>query len=158
MFSCATLVIFRLATMKDNREFWIIFIAFAKIVTLVFSLPDGKTYVLTLPNGKTQVCFMCSPGHYLEKHCTKDNIKATCNKCPNDMFTPNYNLARKCQECSKTCQTPEEMVTKNCTETSDIVCECREGYYRESGLYGRCLPLHKCPPGQGVKKQGKCFI
>lgn len=144
--------------MMGNQKFWIISIALAMVVTLVFSSPEYKAYILALSNGKTKECFMCPPGYYFEKHCSEDNIKATCNECPNNTFTPNHNLALKCEDCSEACKQPEEEVTANCNKTSDIVCECREGYFREPGPYGRCLLLSVCPPGQGVKKQGRCFI
>lgn len=144
--------------MMGNRKFWIISVALATVVTLVFSSLECKKYVLALCNGKTKECSKCPPGYFFEEHCTEDNFEATCNECPHGTFTPNYNLAHKCEDCSEACKQPEEKVKKNCTKTSDIVCECREGYFREPGPHGRCRPRDVCPPGQGVKKQGRYFM
>ncbi|XP_026881372.2 tumor necrosis factor receptor superfamily member 11B-like isoform X1 [Electrophorus electricus] len=97
----------------------------------------------------TLTCSLCPPGTYMHAFCTatKDTV---CLSCPTNHFTQFWNYLPKCLYCTNICNR-NQIVKEQCSPTRNIVCECKEGYYR---LHDFCVKHTQCPSGFGAKQIG----
>ncbi|KAH3778469.1 hypothetical protein DPMN_179928 [Dreissena polymorpha] len=115
----------------------------------------------TYRTDKGVICYLCPPGKFFVRDCSLDYDSAVCSPCPNGHYIGFNNQAYKCQPCSTVCPNTNyesfddqpEIITANCTSISDIVCECKLEFWRESGYRGMCRRAKKCKEGYGVSAQ-----
>nr|KAF6402747.1 TNF receptor superfamily member 10d [Rousettus aegyptiacus] len=86
----------------------------------------------------------CPPGFYLSEY-TGD-----CMSCRDGVDFTNYmNNLSACLRCSQ-CYPGEEQV-RSCTRTTDTVCQCKPGTYREENSPEFCQPCSSgCPEGKVI--------
>ncbi|XP_052231667.1 tumor necrosis factor receptor superfamily member 16-like isoform X1 [Dreissena polymorpha] len=104
-------------------------------------------------------CIQCQPGTHWVADCATDGGSAVCKPCPEGFYISKYNLAWFCQKCSASCRNTNhgeqeeqrEYVARNCTSTSDLKCQCRDGFWREQEMNGACRTVTSCGLGSGVK-------
>ncbi|XP_064153987.1 tumor necrosis factor receptor superfamily member 1B-like [Anguilla rostrata] len=102
-------------------------------------------------------CSLCKPGFRLKNACS-DTSDTVCQKCNEGtvLATPNY--SKNCFRCSR-CQEDMGLIyTRNCSSSADATCACRTGTYcimrDRDHRCKECRELTRCPPGEGVSKQG----
>ncbi|XP_042563473.1 tumor necrosis factor receptor superfamily member 14-like [Clupea harengus] len=103
-----------------------------------------------------ECCPMCSPGHYVKRHCTEDR-STTCLPCPPSSFTDKPNGLLKCLSCSVCDSSAGLRVKRACSSTSDSLCEPLEGHYCTDPIKDGCrgaVEHTKCSPGQYVNQTG----
>ncbi|CAI5663839.1 unnamed protein product [Oreochromis niloticus] len=85
---------------------------------LVLSLPMTKT---TYTVGGRE-CDYCPAGMY-STDCT------TCEHCPAGTYTTDWNYEDECHRCFEDCNPKFHLkVVQNCTSTSDMKCDCEDGF------------------------------
>ncbi|CAI5663838.1 unnamed protein product [Oreochromis niloticus] len=109
---------------------------------LVLSLPTTKkTYTV---GGRE--CDYCPAGMY-STDCT------TCEYCPAGTYTTDWNYEDECHHCFGDCNPKFHLkVVQNCTSTSDMKCDCEDGFTctrwtRE----GNCMACKKMPDPTSTK-------
>ncbi|XP_068608053.1 tumor necrosis factor receptor superfamily member 1A [Brachionichthys hirsutus] len=104
-------------------------------LVLVF-LSNAQSY----PEVASAVCHpSCPRGYYAAERCTTPAGKYRCEKCSNgETFTAVNNTVDKCRLCGH-CR-HYEVVKRPCTSQSEVVCECREGYYYDANALCRQCP------------------
>ncbi|XP_021372856.1 tumor necrosis factor receptor superfamily member 5-like isoform X2 [Mizuhopecten yessoensis] len=110
------------------------------------------------------VCLMCSPGTYLQRHCTHNLTNSVCKECEVGKFSINYNRAESCETCrteEKGCPIRNAHLVISCNSTTNNFCVCNTGYYYHSKSQnpmtqyeGDCILHSRCPVGEGVKVRG----
>ncbi|KAK3581374.1 hypothetical protein CHS0354_016220 [Potamilus streckersoni] len=127
-----------------------------RMVHAIQGHPDCGMY--TAANGKS--CFLCPPGYYKYSDCNENGKPAGCMPCPDGKFQITCNQATTCASCSSHCRWFNSVIKENCTATSDLVCECKPGYFliNQGGGNGVCNRHGQCPPGQGVSRPGTATV
>ncbi|KAH3778492.1 uncharacterized protein LOC127845056 [Dreissena polymorpha] len=131
-----------------------VLLALCAIVNCVNGLPAN-----TYRTEKGLICYLCPPGKFFVRDCSLDYETAICSPCPNGYYIAISSVAERCQPCSSVCpntnyESPDdqpEIITVNCTSATDIQCECKPGFWRESGFNGMCRRAKLCEEGRGVK-------
>ena len=100
----------------------------------------GCTFITACP---------CPPG----THCPRKDEHG-CVPCPTGTYQDKKTVGIHCIDCRISCG-QREIKVENCTMTSNLMCECKKGFYKPPGPNGLCLPHNSCPPGKGVKIAGK---
>ncbi|KAH3778495.1 uncharacterized protein LOC127845062 isoform X2 [Dreissena polymorpha] len=139
---------------NTNHSFTIVYAAV--VVLYCYAFANGLDDIYYLHNNMS--CLKCQPGTYWVAHCTTDGGSAVCKPCAEGTFTAKYNLAWSCQKCRSSCRNTNhgdseeqrEEVAHNCTSTSDLLCRCRTGLWREPGTNGACRFATSCGLGSGV--------
>ncbi|XP_060767076.1 tumor necrosis factor receptor superfamily member 11B-like [Neoarius graeffei] len=131
-----------------TREFVLtLLVLYSSTASLVLA-QNETTYLHKLPSGRTVLCNRCGPGFRLQQHCTETR-PTKCQPCNDGFYTKYWNYIYDCLPCDW-CSSDEVMV-QECTRSSNRVCACKEGFYRDS--YS-CQPHTVCPVGYGVKEKG----
>ncbi|XP_041062759.1 tumor necrosis factor receptor superfamily member 11A-like isoform X2 [Carcharodon carcharias] len=90
--------------------------------------------------GRVECCSKCPPGKFMEAQCTETS-DSICQPCPDRSYSKDWNFEYfcfRCDECS------HGMTYKqNCTATSNVQCECIEGYVCKDEHCNRCAPKDK---------------
>ncbi|XP_061759805.1 tumor necrosis factor receptor superfamily member 1A [Nerophis ophidion] len=77
----------------------------------------------------------CPPGYYKKGNCS-DPLSERCRQCEDRTYTAKNNTRNKCFSCSR-CE--GNLVEKqNCTFKSDVVCDCKDGYYKVEKYCHKC--------------------
>ncbi|XP_037336972.2 tumor necrosis factor receptor superfamily member 1A [Pungitius pungitius] len=71
----------------------------------------------------------CPAGSYVVGDCDHPDRSYRCQICRNFTFTDVNNTVRECERCNR-CHGNEEEI-KPCTTSSNAVCVCKDGYYRD---------------------------
>ncbi|XP_005732232.1 tumor necrosis factor receptor superfamily member 14 [Pundamilia nyererei] len=104
---------------------------------LVLSFPTPKnTYTI---GGRE--CNYCPAGMY-QSDCT------TCEHCPAGSYTTDLNYEDECHRCFGDCNPKFHLkVVQNCTSTSDMKCDCEDGFrcIRRTHDKKNCLSCEKMP-------------
>ncbi|NXY92775.1 TNR25 factor, partial [Alcedo cyanopectus] len=102
-------------------------------------------------------CTPCPPGTYLNKPCSSHGNDTDCATCPNGTFSAQTNTFKKCQACSECDHQAFQRVLSNCSGTSNVVCGCKSGRFREC-LDERCsdFSCRQCQPCTGRLIQRPC--
>ncbi|XP_018544533.1 tumor necrosis factor receptor superfamily member 1A isoform X3 [Lates calcarifer] len=76
----------------------------------------------------TNLCYkLCPAGYYKIGTCDDPVAKYKCKRCETNTFTAIENFLERCLRC-ETCN-HDEIVKTPCSTSSDVVCDCKEGYY-----------------------------
>lgn len=128
----------------------------AVFVTALADVPyssqqSAPTYQWTdAQTGEAVTCEMCPPGTYVGSHCSKKS-RTQCLPCAESQYTEVWNYIDECLMCDYPCSEVQEEV-RGCKATHNRLCRCKQGYYSS---YGYCLRHTVCPPGEGVRVNGK---
>ncbi|MCJ8742966.1 hypothetical protein PDJAM_G00088280 [Pangasius djambal] len=134
-----------------TREFILtVLVLYSSAASLVLA-QNGTTYLRELPSGRKLLCGRCPPGFHLHTHCTETQ-HTVCRPCDVGFYTAYWNYISDCLPCSW-CSS-DQVVVQECTRSSNRVCECKEGFYRDSRFSNVCRPHSVCPSGYGVKEKG----
>ncbi|XP_063340930.1 tumor necrosis factor receptor superfamily member 6B [Pelmatolapia mariae] len=97
-------------------------------------------------------CNYCPAGKY-QTDCT------TCEHCPAGSYTTDWNYEDECHRCFGDCNPKFQLkVVQNCTSTSDMKCDCEDGFTCSRwAREGNCLYCQKMPdPTPTSKYQTDC--
>ncbi|XP_026803128.3 tumor necrosis factor receptor superfamily member 6B [Pangasianodon hypophthalmus] len=134
-----------------TREFILtVLVLYSSAASLVLA-QNETTYLRELPSGQKLLCNRCPPGFHLRTHCTETQPTA-CQPCDVGFYTAYWNYISDCLPCSW-CSS-DHVVVQECTRSSNRVCECKKGFYRDSKFSNICRPHTVCPSGYGVKEKG----
>ncbi|XP_044068876.1 tumor necrosis factor receptor superfamily member 1A [Siniperca chuatsi] len=93
---------------------------------LLAFLSTGESYT-EVTEQTTMSCYaVCPPGYHKVGACN-DPGKHRCEKCDNGTFTEKHNLIQRCLRCESCGH--YEVEIKPCSFNSNVVCDCKEGYY-----------------------------
>ncbi|XP_042265923.1 tumor necrosis factor receptor superfamily member 1A-like isoform X2 [Thunnus maccoyii] len=99
----------------------------------------------------------CPPGYHKESDCDDPVGQFRCKKCDANTFTDIENSILRCERCD-TCEKSEEQI-KPCSFNSNVVCECKTGYYNEATQTDdrRCVqcPTKGCKDGKGKQQPNR---
>ncbi|XP_038550053.1 tumor necrosis factor receptor superfamily member 1A-like [Micropterus salmoides] len=73
---------------------------------------------------------MCPAGYHKVGDCVDRAGQYICKKCGNAEYTEVPNLIPKCQRCDSCSHIEKEI--KPCTFNSNVVCDCKDGYYNSN--------------------------
>ncbi|WAR13800.1 TNR16-like protein [Mya arenaria] len=148
---------------NKNLNIFIVLISIIIVSGKTEACSDEQNYPFyTTQEGNT--CRKCPPGHYLVQECSINYTNLTCLPCQPNTFTPCNNADRKCTPCRPECpgnhrpdDEQRQFISEKCTSTSDIVCSCVQGYWKEPGAHGECRTISTCSVGEGVAKLASMF-
>uniref|UniRef100_A0A8C6Z3K4 TNF receptor superfamily member 25 n=1 Tax=Nothoprocta perdicaria TaxID=30464 RepID=A0A8C6Z3K4_NOTPE len=83
----------------------------------------------------------CHTGTFLRSPCTSRVNDSVCEPCPAGTFHSLSNTALSCKACYECDRQALQSVLSNCSATSNIVCSCEAGYYKEC-IDNRCSNFH----------------
>ncbi|KAJ0066357.1 hypothetical protein NL108_011143 [Boleophthalmus pectinirostris] len=86
-------------------------------------------------------CKKCNPGEF--------QTNCACKPCPSNTYTSMMNCESSCHGCYSDCRADLHMkVVKNCTKTSDLRCECVEGFHcvAKDMVTGTCTRCQRTQP------------
>lgn len=99
----------------------------------------------------------CPPGYHKESDCDDHVGQFRCKKCDANTFTDIENTISRCERCD-ICEKFEEQI-KPCSFNSNVVCECKTGYYNEATQTDdrRCVPCptKDCKDGKGKQQANR---
>ncbi|XP_042265924.1 tumor necrosis factor receptor superfamily member 1A-like isoform X3 [Thunnus maccoyii] len=102
----------------------------------------------------------CPPGYHKESDCDDPVGQFRCKKCDANTFTDIENSILRCERCD-TCEKSEEQI-KPCSFNSNVVCECKTGYYNEATQTDdrRCVqcPTKGCKDGKGKQQPNRNLL
>ncbi|XP_051280414.1 tumor necrosis factor receptor superfamily member 25 [Dicentrarchus labrax] len=85
-------------------------------------LPPGQT------EQTTNLCHeKCPAGYYRVDSCGNSQLYK-CEICRNGTYTDIENTHPRCNRCA-TCYSQHHVVIRNCSISSNVVCDCKDGYY-----------------------------
>ncbi|XP_045884630.1 tumor necrosis factor receptor superfamily member 1B-like [Micropterus dolomieu] len=95
-------------------------------LTLAF-LSTGQSYTEPTEQTSNSCYAMCPAGYHKVGDCVDRAGQYICKKCGNAEYTEVPNLIPKCQRCDSCSHIEKEI--KPCTFNSNVVCDCKDGYY-----------------------------
>ncbi|XP_072536943.1 tumor necrosis factor receptor superfamily member 14-like [Salminus brasiliensis] len=104
-------------------------------------------------------CSKCKAGNRVHKHCS-ENTPTSCTPCPESTYASEPNGLKQCTICTACDPGQGLKVRSACTQSSDAVCEPRDGYYCTNQNGDKCTQAvehKKCRPGQYIKHGGNAF-
>ncbi|KAM8796426.1 tumor necrosis factor receptor superfamily member 25 [Eudromia elegans] len=84
---------------------------------------------------------MEKPGTFLRSPCTSHGNDSVCEPCPAGTFHSLSNTALSCRACYECDRQALQSVLSNCSATSNVVCSCEAGYYKEC-VDSHCSSFH----------------
>ncbi|XP_053334142.1 tumor necrosis factor receptor superfamily member 11B-like [Clarias gariepinus] len=133
--------------MATLEVFFTILVLYCTAASLVLAQYETK-YWRELPSGRKLLCDRCPPGFRLQAHCTETQ-PTRCAACDVGYYTQYWNYIYDCLPCNWC--SGDEVVMQECTRSSNRVCGCKAGFYRDSYF---CKPHRVCEKGYGVKEMG----
>lgn len=109
---------------SSNMDFVLVF-----SLTLAF-LSTGQSYTEPTEQTSNSCYAMCPAGYHKVGDCVDRAGQYICKKCGNDKYTEVPNLIPKCQRCDSCSHIEKEI--KPCTFNSNVVCDCKDGYYNSN--------------------------
>ncbi|NWY00501.1 TNR25 factor, partial [Nothoprocta ornata] len=107
--------------------------------------PAGESRVRGRPAGPLPGAVPPSPpchtGTFLRSPCTSRVNDSVCEPCPAGTFHSLSNTALSCKACYECDRQALQSVLSNCSATSNIVCSCEAGYYKEC-IDNQCSNFH----------------
>ncbi|KAJ7414655.1 TNF receptor superfamily member 25 [Pitangus sulphuratus] len=117
-----------------------------------YPCPDGMNWI----ESTHQCCPQCPAGMYLHKPCTRHN-NSVCKPCPIGTFLSQPNTFTECQACYECDRQVFQSILSNCSATSNVVCGCEPGHFRDCIGKGCSEFLcRKCQPCTGRLIQRPC--
>ncbi|XP_060581933.1 uncharacterized protein LOC132738445 [Ruditapes philippinarum] len=113
------------------------------------TVPCGETYLAK--NGHR--CYPCSAGYYIVSDCVIDGEQSRCRPCGYGEYLPTCDNSTQCNLCDLFCHGGHVEI-KPCTKTSNLKCQCLDGYYWKPAHHRICTKHRKCNPGEGLKTKG----
>ncbi|NXI45369.1 TNR25 factor, partial [Galbula dea] len=89
--------------------------------------PTGMNWI----ESDRRCCTQCPAGTYLHQPCSILGNDSVCTACPTGTFSAQPNTFFKCQACYECDQQAFQSVLSNCSATSNVVCGCESGHFRE---------------------------
>ncbi|KAM9497202.1 uncharacterized protein Hap1MRO34_003370 isoform 2-T2 [Clarias gariepinus] len=133
--------------MASLEVFFTILVLYCTAASLVLAQYETK-YWRELPSGRKLLCDRCPPGFRLQAHCTETE-PTQCAACDAGYYTQYWNYVYDCLPCNWC--SGDEVVMQECTRSSNRVCGCKAGFYRDSYF---CKPHTVCEKGYEVKEMG----
>jgi hypothetical protein len=113
------------------------------------SVPCSETYLAK--NGHR--CYPCCAGYYKVSDCDIDGEQFRCKPCRYGHYMPTCDNSTQCKVCDLSCH-GRQIEIKACTTTSNLQCQCKDGYYWKTDPHRICTRHRKCIPGEGVMAKG----
>ncbi|XP_060580324.1 tumor necrosis factor receptor superfamily member 6-like, partial [Ruditapes philippinarum] len=110
------------------------------------SVPCNEKYLAK--NGHR--CYPCSAGYYKVSDCVIDGEQSRCRPCGKGEYLPTCDNSIQCNVCDLFCHGGQVNI-KPCTSTSNLKCQCKDGYYWKTDPHRFCTRHRKCVSGEGLK-------
>ncbi|XP_060604260.1 tumor necrosis factor receptor superfamily member 6-like [Ruditapes philippinarum] len=110
------------------------------------SVPCNETYLAK--NGHR--CYPCCVGYHKVSDCDIDGEQFRCKPCRYGYYMPTCDNSTQCKKCDQFCH-GRQIEIKACTSTSNLKCQCKDGYYWKKDPHRFCTRHSKCIPGEGLK-------
>ncbi|XP_071331924.1 tumor necrosis factor receptor superfamily member 25 isoform X2 [Trachinotus anak] len=121
--------------------------AFVLVFQLILAFHSSGQIYTKVTEQTSDSCYkLCPAGYYKIGNCDDPVAKIKCKRCEKDTYTIMENQIEKCRRCD-VCN-HNEVEIKSCTFNSNVMCDCREGYYYEgsepSAKYCKQCPCQIC--------------
>ncbi|XP_038579646.1 tumor necrosis factor receptor superfamily member 1A [Micropterus salmoides] len=90
-------------------------------------LSTGQSYTEVTEQTSNSCFEKCPAGYHKIGSCGNLTGQYRCQKCGNNEYTEIPNLITKCQRCDLCSHIEKEI--KSCSFNSNVVCDCKDGYY-----------------------------